>query len=250
MESELFGHVRGAFTGAGENKRGLIELANGGTAFFDEIGDLPLELQVKILRLLQEKEYRPSDLCTVRKWISALWLRPIAILRGRLRVAHSVRILYYRLNVIALRMPPLRDRKEDIPDLLERFLVRHGEYTVPPLVMEALMWHKWPGNVRELQNCADRMAAMNPGPELRLEDLPSAVRYPVSGLELSGLAALSAAVGPRPVLTLEEVERHAIMEALDQTKGDRALSAALLGIGRTTLYRKLKTYNLEVQPAP
>lgn len=248
MESELFGHVKGAFTGASENKRGLIELANGGTAFFDEIGDLPLDMQVKLLRLLQEREYRPVGSLHRQKVeirVMAATHRDLAaeVARGTFR-----QDLYYRLNVITLRMPALRDRKEDIPGLLECFLARFGDYTVPPPVMDALMRHEWPGNVRELQNCAERLATMNPGTDLRLEDLPTPVRYSLIGQDMTGLAALSAAVGQRPILTLEEVERRAIMEALDQTKGDRALSAALLGIGRTTLYRKLKSYNLEVEP--
>ena len=250
MESELFGHVKGAFTGAGENKRGLIELANQGTAFFDEIGDLPLDMQVKLLRLLQEKEYRPVGSLHRQKVeirVIAATHRDLAreVSRGTFR-----QDLFYRLNVITLRMPPLRERKEDIPPLVERFLSRFGTYTIPPEVMDALMQHLWPGNVRELQNCVDRMAAMNPGPELRLDDLPSAVRNSLVGQQDGGLAALASAVEPKQIIPLEQVERRAIMEALDYTKGDRGMSAALLGIGRTTLYRKLKAYNLEVEPGP
>ncbi len=243
MESELFGHVKGAFTGAAENKRGLIELANHGTAFFDEIGDLPLDMQVKLLRLLQEKEYRPVGSLHRHK----VEIRVIAAthrdLAREVERGHFRQDLFYRLNVIKLRMPPLRDRKEDIPMLVECFLLRFGDYAVPAPVLDALVCHNWPGNVRELQNCMESMAAMNPGPELRMEDLPSNV----VNQQTRNLLALAAAVEPRRIVPLDEVERRAIIECLEYTKGDRSTTALLLGIGRTTLYRKLKAYNLEVE---
>jgi DNA-binding NtrC family response regulator len=246
MESELFGHVKGAFTGAAENKRGLIELANQGTAFFDEIGDLPLDMQVKLLRLLQEKEFRPVGSLHRQK----VEIRVIAATHRDL--ARDVinktfrQDLFYRLNVITLRMPPLRERKEDIPQLLENFLARCGSYTMPPEVFDALMFHDWPGNVRELQNCVDRMAAMNPGPELRMEDLPSPVRNAGRPETTQAIAALANVLRPGTIMKLEELERQAIFQCLEHTQGDRGAAAALLGIGRTTLYRKLKAYNLEV----
>ena len=246
MESELFGHVRGAFTGATENKRGLIDLANGGTAFFDEIGDLPLDLQVKLLRLLQEREYRPVGALTRNK----VDIRVIAATHRELKKAVDAgtfrQDLYYRLNVITLRIPALRDRKEDIPALAVEFLNRHGYYEIPPDVMNALCEHDWPGNVRELQNCMDRMAAMNRGPLLHMDDLPSAVRSSVlrGTLELNSLAAFASG---RKILPLHEVEKRAILDAIQFTKGDRAAAAMLLGIGRTTLYRKMKEYNLEIE---
>lgn len=246
MESELFGHVRGAFTGANDNKRGLIELADQGTAFFDEIGDLPLDMQVKLLRLLQEKEYRPVGAVHRKKVdlrVIAATHRNLAqeVERGTFR-----QDLYYRLNVITLKMPPLREHKEDIPNLTDQFLSRFGTYTMTSEVMDALMHHNWPGNVRELQNCMDRMAAMNPGPELLLEDLPSAVQHSIPSPEMHGIAALANALQPKRIMPLEEMERRAIAECLEYTRGDRGTAAALLGIGRTTLYRKLKAYNLEV----
>jgi DNA-binding NtrC family response regulator len=246
MESELFGHVKGSFTGAFENKRGLIELANHGTAFFDEIGDLPLEMQVKLLRLLQEKEYRPVGSLHRQKVevrVIAATHRDLAkeVERGAFR-----QDLFYRLNVITMRMPPLRERKEDIPPLLDSFLSRFGAYTVPPEVMDALMHHNWPGNVRELQNCVDRMAALNPGPELHLEDLPSPVQNAGYPLDSPGIAALASALQPKQIVRLDEVERRAIVECLEFTRGDRGTAAVLLGIGRTTLYRKLKAYNLGI----
>lgn len=256
MESELFGHVKGAFTGASENKRGLIELANGGTAFFDEIGDLPLEMQVKLLRLLQEREYRPVGSLHRQKVdirIIAATHRDLAreVERGNFR-----QDLLYRLNVITLRLAPLRERKEDIPSLAERFLAKSGNCTIPPELMDALMQHDWPGNVRELQNCIDRLCALNQGEELRLEDLPSPVQNALLGAAAglnakplaADLSAMSAHVGRSAVVPLHVLERQAIINAMEHTRGDRGVAAVLLGIGRTTLYRKLKAYNLEVEP--
>ena len=251
MESELFGHARGAFTGASDTKRGLIELADGGTAFFDEIGDLPLDLQVKLLRLLQEHEFRAVGSLNRRK----INLRVIAATHRNLAAAVEKgtfrQDLFYRLNVIIIRLPPLRERREDIPLLVERFLQRSNRrYTVTREVMDALMVYDWPGNVRELQNCIDRMTAVNSGPLLHTADLPSSV---VNSMEANraGLNAMSAAAaGARPqanvdtVVPLDQVERCAILSALAKTKGDRAAAAHFLGIGRTTLYRKLKGYGI------
>ncbi len=254
MESELFGHTRGAFTGANETKKGLIELAHKGTAFFDEIGDLPLELQVKLLRLLQEREYRPVGSLARFK----VELRVIAATHRNLAAEVERKTfrqdLFYRLNVITVRLPPLRDRKEDIPLLVEEFLSRKAQrFTVTPEVMESLMLHDWPGNVRELNNCLDRMTAVNAGPLLHLGDMPSAVQFTReaarSGVQQSAVAAQGGALPAAPgtpaaaqVIPLLELERRAILHALEITKGDRGVAALLLGIGRTTLYRKLKSF--------
>jgi DNA-binding NtrC family response regulator len=245
MESELFGHTRGAFTGAAESKRGLIELADGGTAFFDEIGDLPLDLQVKLLRLLQEHEYRAIGSLQRRK----IDLRVIAATHRNLSSAVESgafrQDLYYRLNVITIRLPPLRDRKEDIPLLVERFLERNNRrYTVTREVMDALMAHDWPGNVRELQNCLDRMTAVNSGPLLHTADLPSAVQFSVDAGRHGMSAKAATASAGDTVVRLDQVERSAILSALAKTKGDRAAAAHFLGIGRTTLYRKLRGYGI------
>ena len=274
MESELFGHAKGSFTGAGESKKGLIEQANGGTAFFDEIGDLPLDLQVKLLRVLQEREYRPVGSLARHK----VDIRVVAathrdlnqeVARGRFR-----QDLFYRLNVIVLRIPPLRERREDILLLAEHFLARTGEeYTMTPELRAALAGYDWPGNVRELQNCVQRLTTMNSGPVLSTADLPSALRNhaiqnqpgarafePLAMAAgagaaavhssdrfyrepLQGQAALSV-MASHTVLPLVEVERRAIIEALEYTRGDRTMAAHLLGIGRTTLYRKLKEYQI------
>jgi DNA-binding NtrC family response regulator len=268
MESELFGHTKGAFTGAGESKRGLIDLANGGTAFFDEIGDLSLELQVKLLRVLQEREYRPVG-SLVRHKVD---LRVISATHRDLQreVARGTfrQDLYYRLNVITVRIPALRERKEDILPLIRHFLGRTGaSYSLTHETQEAMLSYDWPGNVRELSNCIQRMIAMNSGPLLHIEDLPSPLRNHIgmARVEQKSMAAFarsgpSVDVGepprrepsaPAAILPLSEIEKRAILEALDYTKGDHSMAAHLLGIGRTTLYRKLKEYRLEgPEPRP
>jgi transcriptional regulator with PAS, ATPase and Fis domain len=267
MESELFGHVKGAFTGAVTPKTGLIEVADGGTAFFDEIGELPLDLQAKLLRVLQEKEFRPVGSLTHRRSdfrVIAATNRDLAkeVEKGAFR-----RDLFYRLNVVNLRLAPLRDRKEDIPHLIAHFLARHGRgHTLTQETLEAMLSYDWPGNVRELENCIQHMVAINTGPLLHAAELPSMLQ---NHLLAKKAQALSVAVGFQPlskppgeagthehrgsqegvrspIIPLTQIERQAILEALTYTKGDRAVAANLLGIGRTTLYRKLKEYQLAV----
>jgi DNA-binding NtrC family response regulator len=253
LESELFGHTKGAFTGAVANKQGLLEMAEGGTAFFDEIGEMPFDMQAKLLRVLQEKEIRPLGSVSGRK----ARFRPIAatnrdlgaeVERGRFR-----RDLYYRLNVVKVRLPPLRERKEDIPELAAHFLARCGaQHELEPELLDAMCRHDWPGNVRELENCIQQMVALNTGPGLGTADLPSALQNSLFAAHTEQLNALAAAAGgvhdqpapPIPPQPLEELEKQAIAEALLYTRGDRAHAALLLGIGRTTLYRKLKQYQL------
>jgi DNA-binding NtrC family response regulator len=270
MESELFGHVKGSFTGANNTKIGLIEAANNGTAFFDEIGELPLDLQAKLLRVLQEKEFRPVGSLTTRSSdfrIIAATNRDLAkeVERGAFR-----RDLYFRLNVINIRLSPLRERKEDIPALVNHFLTKvGGTYSLTAEALEAMLSYDWPGNVRELENCVQHMVAINSGPLLHVADLPSNLQnhlvqkksqYLTAAAAGDGIAVLhgaspaeldlpapagAAALHPVPtIIPLLELERRAILNALEYTKGDRAVAAHLLGIGRTTLYRKLKEYQL------
>jgi DNA-binding NtrC family response regulator len=264
MESELFGHVKGAFTGAATTKIGLIEAANGGTAFFDEIGELPLDLQAKLLRVLQEKEFRPLGSLNTRRSdfrIIAATNRDLAkeVEKGTFR-----RDLFFRLNVINIRLAPLRERKEDIPELINHFLNRvGGNYTLTAEAMDVMLSYAWPGNVRELENCIQHMVAINSGPLLHPADLPSNLQNHILQKKAQYLTAAatawqtptepSAPSGPpsapvpalnAPIIPLMELERRAIINALDYTKGDRAVAAHLLGIGRTTLYRKLKEYQL------
>jgi transcriptional regulator with PAS, ATPase and Fis domain len=265
MESELFGHVKGAFTGAIMPKTGLIETANGGTAFFDEIGELPLDMQAKLLRVLQEKEFRPVGSLTQKRSdfrVIAATNRDLAkeVEKGTFR-----QDLFYRLNVVNLRLAPLRERKEDIPALIAHFLARHGKgHTLTQETLEGMLSYDWPGNVRELENCIQHMVAINTGPLLHAAELPSMLQ---NHLILKKAQALAVAVGFQtvskppgeassherrglqesnysPIIPLIQIERRAILEALEYTKGDRAIAANLLGIGRTTLYRKLKEYKL------
>ena len=250
MESELFGHVRGAFTGAVDAKRGLLELANGGTAFFDEIGELPLELQVKLLRVLQEHELRPLgslQRIKIDVRIVAATNRDlkIEVAAGRFRED-----LYYRLNVVRLTLPPLRERKEDIPLLIERFLSQaDGRFMLSYHATEAIMQYDWPGNIRELMNCLERMMSFSSGPLLHFADLPTGV---ANFMRVTATGFVTAVAGGAPqippqqgIVSLQELEKRAIQHALQHTHGDRTVAAQLLGIGRTTLYRKLKEYQLD-----
>lgn len=256
MESELFGHAKGAFTGAIGQKLGLIELANGGTAFFDEVGELPLDLQSKLLRVLQEKEFRPVGALASRRSEFRVIAATNRDLRKEVEKGRFRSDLYYRLNVTSLRLPPLCERQRDILLLVQHFLEQHGRnHQITPDTMGALLSYSWPGNVRELENCIKRMVALNSGPIITRVDLPSTVQ---NNLLARNMQAMSAAVGSTarttetaqesfsPILPLAEVERREILRALEYTKGDRVAAAALLGIGRTTLYRKLKEYKVSI----
>lgn len=236
LETELFGHVKGAFTGAVAAKPGLLEHAGGGTAFFDEIGDLPVELQSKLLRVLQDKEIRPLGSLARRRVEFRVLAATNRDLAPRVEAGAFRRDLYYRLNVVTLRLPPLRERKEDIPELAACFLERCGAggRRLGPALMELLMRHDWPGNVRELESCIQRLVTVNSGPELQPYDLPTALQ--------GGASITPAAAAPAGVIPLRDMERSAIVNALAYTRNDRGRAAELLGISRTTLYRKMKEY--------
>jgi DNA-binding NtrC family response regulator len=263
MESELFGHMKGSFTGAANAKIGLIEMTNGGTAFFDEIGELPIDLQAKLLRVLQEKEFRPVGANHVRRSDFRVISATNRNLAAEVEKGTFRQDLYFRLNVITLRLPPLRTRAEDIPELVEHFLNRYGRgHTMSAEAMEALISYEWPGNVRQLEHCIQHMVAVNSGPVLHMQDLPTMLINHVQQRHVqqrtslderqSDMLAIAKAVqdspaesfGP-PIVPLLEVERRAILDAIRYTKGDRTMAASLLGIGRTTLYRKLKDYGVE-----
>lgn len=253
MESELFGYAKGAFTGAHTQKLGLLDAANGGTAFFDEIGELPLELQMKLLRVLQQKEFRAVGALSQRVSNFRVIAATNRDLAAEVAAKRFREDLYYRLNVMRLRLPPLRERKEDIPVLATHFLQRYGnDHKVPDDLMQALVEYEWPGNVRQLEHSMQQMVAMNSGPWLSLGDLSSLVanrrlesHFNVNaGGSSSPATHVAAEPGAEPVLPLAEVEKKAILGALEHTKGDRTFAAELLGIGRTTLYRKLKEYGL------
>jgi transcriptional regulator with PAS, ATPase and Fis domain len=253
MESELFGYAKGAFTGAHNQKLGLLDAAHGGTAFFDEIGELPLDMQVKLLRVLQDKEFRAIGGLAQR---SSNFRIIAATNRNLLQEVQDKRFrqdLYFRLNVMKLRLAPLRERREDIPVLLGHFLARYGnDHQISDDVMDILVGYDWPGNVRELEHSVQQMVAMNSGPWLSRADLPSIVINRDSEQRLSShhidsspsRSSSSAATGAAGVTPLAEMEKRAILHAIQVTKGDRTFAADLLGIGRTTLYRKLKEYGL------
>jgi len=238
IESELFGYVKGAFTGANRSKDGLLVSAEGGTVFLDEIGELSLDLQAKLLRALQEKEVRPVGATH----------RDLAVMveKGTFR-----KDLFYRLNVVNLRLPSLRDRREDIPLLAAHFLDRisreHGtKFTLSDEALRTMMRHDWPGNVRELENSVERACALSSGPVLHLGDLPTQLQQ--QGLEARRTAAVAGEPtqqGSAPeVTTLADLERQAILGAIRTLNGDKLQAAKLLGIGKTTLYRKLKEYGI------
>ncbi len=241
IESELFGYVKGAFTGALHSKQGLLESANGGTLFLDEIGDMPVDLQAKLLRVLQEKEVKPVG-STERIPIS---IRVMAAtnrdLDGAVRAGTFRQDLFFRLNVVQIKLPPLRERKADIPLLVTTFLQKYGDAqgpdrTVSEDAMARLIAYDWPGNVRELENCIERAVALGSGPIVHMGDLPSNLQY-------GGADRM-----PRfdDLVPLDEMERRAIFRALNEAGGDKLAAARLLGIGKTTLYRKLKQYGARV----
>ena len=242
LESELFGHVRGAFTGAVADKPGLFEAAHGGTLFLDEVADMSPSLQQRLLRVLQDHEVRRVGAVTSR----AVDVRIVAATRGDLRrdvLAGSFREdLFYRLNVFAIWLPPLRERAADIPLLVEHALRSPGRrrsgapLTCSPLAMRMLRTYSWPGNVRELLSVLESAAIRADGGRIEAQHLPEEVRSPEDGDEARSDRYRAA--------TPADDERSSIIAALEQTQGSRSRTAGMLGMGRTTLWRKMKQYGL------
>jgi len=251
IESELFGYVRGAFTGANRSKDGLLVSAEGGTVFLDEIGELSLDLQAKLLRALQEKEVRPvgaTHRVPIRARIVAATNRDLAAMVEK---ATFRKDLFYRLNVVNLRLPALRDRREDIPLLAAHFLDRMSrekgqKFTLSDEALRTMLRYEWPGNVRELENSMERACALSSGPVLHLGDLPTQLQQ--NGLEARRTALAPAGeaetAGTPEITPLADLERQAIVDAIRVLNGDKLQAARLLGIGKTTLYRKLKEYGI------
>jgi DNA-binding NtrC family response regulator len=241
IESELFGHVKGAFTGAQHPKDGLLAIAEGGTVFLDEVGELPIDLQAKLLRAIQEKEIRPvggTRHLPINVRILAATNRDLeeGVAQGTFR-----RDLYYRLNVLSLRIPSLRERRQDIPLLATHFLERQSrnsdqERTLSDDALKAMLAYDWPGNVRELENCLERACAFTTGPIIHLGDLPAEIS------QLQGSAPLGDGAVTNKIMPMSELEKQTILNAIAQLNGDKLLAARMLGIGKTTLYRKLKEY--------
>jgi DNA-binding NtrC family response regulator len=247
MESELFGHEKGAFTGALKSKTGLFQSANGGTIFLDEIGELPLEMQAKLLRVLQEKEVRPvgsNDKVPVDVRVIAATNRD---LEAAYRAGTFRKDLYFRLNVVTVNLPALRERRSDIPQLVHCFLDRYApgqNIQVTPAAMKSFLAYDWPGNVRELENCIARAVALGDRRTIDIGDLTPEIRaVQISDLTSKDAAALS-------TTALADLERMTILRVFEQVGGDKALAGKMLGISRATLYRKLKQYNIPLRPAP
>jgi DNA-binding NtrC family response regulator len=248
VESELFGYVKGAFTGANQAKDGLMAIAEGGTIFLDEVGELPVDLQAKLLRAIQEKEIRPvgsTRRLPINIRILAATNRDLeqAVTQGTFR-----RDLYFRLNVLSLRIPALRERREDVPLLIAHFIERMTRTSgqnksLSDTALKAMLAYDWPGNVRELENCLERTFAFTSGPMIHITDLPP---------EIANLPVLESTGGingilQRKIIPMAELEKQTILSAIAELNGDKLQAARLLGIGKTTLYRKLKDYAMEEQ---
>src|SRR5438309_3134017 len=243
MESEMFGYEKGAFTGATKTKAGLFQAANGGTIFLDEIGELPLEMQAKLLRVLQEKEVRPvgsNDRVNIDVRVIAATNRD---LEAAYRTGTFRKDLYFRLNVVTVHLPSLRERRSDIPMLVHHFLDRYAPGTnlqVTSAAMKSLLQYEWPGNIRELENCVARAVTLGDRQVIDLDDLPPAIR--ADGASSSNSAFVEGS--SLSTTALAEMERMTIQKVFEQANGDKALAGRMLGISRATLYRKLKRYNI------
>ncbi len=241
LESELFGHEKGAFTGAHQFKKGKIELAQGGTVFLDEVGDISPEIQTRLLRFLQEREFeRVGGIKSVRVDVKVIAATnrdlESAVKEGRFRVD-----LYYRLNVIPISLPPLRERREDVPDLASFFMKRFSLETkknfneISQDALNRLLVYDWPGNVRELANVIERAIVLGLGPRMTLEDLPSTI---------ASAASKEPSVGLSYSKNIGAYRRQLILRALSESQGNRAAAAKALGLQRTYLSRLLKTLRI------
>jgi two-component system, NtrC family, response regulator HydG len=242
IESELFGHVRGAFTGATQDRVGLFESANGGTLLLDEIGDLPMPMQVKLLRVLQEREFRRVGENRTRRVDVRVIAATLRDLPGEVAAGRFRQDLYYRLRVIEIRIPPLRERRDDILPIARRVLTETAARMklavsgFTPAAADQLLRWGWPGNVRELQNVVERALVLARGNRIEVEDLPDEIRTSKPGIDSPGVSDTSRA--------LADVERDHILRVLDSVEGNRTRAASILGIGQATLFRKLKEYRV------
>jgi transcriptional regulator with PAS, ATPase and Fis domain len=247
IEGELFGYVKGAFTGATNDFSGMIAAASGSTLFLDEISEMPPDLQTRFLRVLQEREYRPLGSTRTLKAdfrVIAATNRPVATALAESRLRAD---LYYRLNTFQIEIPPLRERKEDIPPLVATFLKRFAqelgkeEPVIAPEAFQKLLDYSWPGNVRELQNAMEYAVVLARQNLIGIKELPAEVQLPVA-LQQTELPTSTR----QGVQSLDDVERTTILQALAQCHGNKKKAAELLGIQRPTLYNKLKRYAIEL----
>ena len=247
LESELFGHLRGAFTDASTDKTGLFEQAHGGTLFLDEIGEMPLSLQVKLLRVLQDEEIRPVGSSTVKKVNVRVISATSKQLEQEVSEGRFREDLYFRLNVLGIILPPLRERTEDIPLLVDHFLAKFGEMFGKEEVclsldaLRTLVGYHWPGNVRELENCIERGLLLCEGNQLDVESLPDNLRGKSNGNAAVGIPSDSLSIKKAE----EILERELIRKALEKTGGNRTHAARLLEISHRSLLYKLKEYVME-----
>ena len=246
IESELFGYVKGAFTGAMNDFPGMIAEASGGTLFLDEISEMPADLQTRFLRVLQEREYRSLGSTRMLKAdfrVITATNRPIAQALAENRLRSD---LYYRINTFQIEVPPLRERKEDIPPLVNTFVQRFAnqlgkaEPTIAPEAFQKLLDYSWPGNVRELQNAIEYAVVLARNDIIGIKELPAEIQLPPA------LQTSSAPVRRSGVASLDDMERETILQALTQTHGNKKKAAELLGIQRPTLYNKMKRYAIEI----
>src|SRR5437016_11725540 len=246
IEGELFGYVKGAFTGAMNDFPGMIAAANGGTLFLDEISDMPADLQTRFLRVLQEREYRPLGSTQTMKAdfrVIASTNYPVAQALSENRLRSD---LYYRLNTFQIEVPPLRDRKQDIPPLIASFLrqfarqLKRTEPDIEPDAFQKLLDYAWPGNVSELQNAIEYAVVLARQDMIGTKELPRELQLPVALQQIGG------SIPAQGVQSLDDVERVTILQALAQCHGNKKKAAELLGIQRPTLYSKLKRYAIEL----
>jgi len=241
LESNLFGHVKGSFTGAVRDSAGLFQVAEGGTFFLDEVGEMPSATQVKLLRALQEREIIPVGGTQPVKIDCRLVAATNADLEKEVAEGRFRADLFYRLNVIPIKLPPLRQRRDDIPLLVDHFLRRYAQNnpakSVCPEAMELLMKYDWPGNVRELENVMERALILDEGGVIGPEDLPDKLRF--------GAAHRGSLIIDSPTLTLEELEKEYILKVLSYTRWQKKKASDVLGINASTLYRKLIAYGVE-----
>ena len=259
LESELFGHTRGAFTGAVAAKKGLFEVADGGSIFLDEIGDIPPETQVRLLRVIQEREFTPLGDTTPRRVDVRIIAATNIDLKEAVRQGVFREDLYYRLSVVPIELPPLRDRHEDILPLAQHFIRKYNEENgrrvsehLNPEVLSLLENYSWPGNVRELENAIERAVVIAPGDEVTRECLRREIADPQAAAAVAreGVGASSGIDVTRGVNFYDEVRRFEIdliRRALDQTGGHQSRAARLLGMNPTTLNSKIKTYNINLR---
>lgn len=238
LESELFGYIKGAFTGAIKDKEGLLKVAEGGTVLLDEISEASPRIQVKILRALQEREITPVGSTRIEKINVRIIASTNTNLEERVEENKFREDLFYRLNVVNIHLPPLRERKDDIPLLVSFFMKKYSRIhgleakKFSKQTMTLLMKYDWPGNIRELENLVERALILSDGPEITPEDLPPKVRMSLPITKVSMMKGL----------TLEELEKHYILQVLSETQGNKAKAAKILGIDPSTLYRKLHRY--------